>query len=110
MLIAGKVNYDIVHTSNNGPVAQRTRRLTTDQEIAGSNPAGIEFFVRFFFLLFCSLLLLVVVVVVVYICKLIIYFFKMRVNNFAGVSLLRSIPSKHNIATTLSGRQQDIVT
>ena len=24
-----------------GPVAQRIRRLTTDQEIAGSNPAGI---------------------------------------------------------------------
>ena len=25
-----------------GPVAQRIRRLTTDQEIAGSNPSGID--------------------------------------------------------------------
>ena len=30
-----------------GPVAQRIRRLTTDQEIAGSNPAGIE--ISFYF-------------------------------------------------------------
>ena len=27
-----------------GPVAQRIRRLTTNQEIAGSSPAGIALF------------------------------------------------------------------
>ena len=27
-----------------GPMAQRITRLTTDQKIAGSNPAGIEIF------------------------------------------------------------------
>ena len=31
-----------------GPVAQRIRRLTTDQEIAGSNPAGIVFLCQTF--------------------------------------------------------------
>ena len=30
-------------------MAQRIRRLTTDQEIAGSNPAGIVFFLLIFF-------------------------------------------------------------
>ena len=32
-----------------GPVPQRIRRLTPDQEIAGSNPAGIVFCVKLFF-------------------------------------------------------------
>ena len=30
-----------------GPVAQRITRLTTDQKIAGSNPAWIEIFLSF---------------------------------------------------------------
>ena len=33
--------------SGRGLVAQRITRLTTDQKIAGSNPAEIEFFFNF---------------------------------------------------------------
>ena len=35
----------------NGRVAQRIRRLTTNQEIPGSNPGVVEFFARHQFLL-----------------------------------------------------------
>ncbi len=38
--------------SSSGLVAQRITRLTTDQKIAGSNPAEIEFFVSQFCMLF----------------------------------------------------------
>ena len=41
-----------------GPVAQRIRRLTTDQKIPGSNPGRVDFFFAFFtsFMVGCSLL------------------------------------------------------
>ena len=34
----------------NGPVAQRIRRLTTDQKIPGSNPGRVGLVLNFFFL------------------------------------------------------------
>ena len=39
-------------------MAQRIRRLTTDQEIAGSNPAGIVFFLLILFLFFSPTVLI----------------------------------------------------
>jgi hypothetical protein len=60
----------MLQASMNGPVAQRITRLTTDQKIAGSNPAWINKYFIFLGLLFkdniiCSS------VVVVYVCSVI---------------------------------------
>ena len=58
-----------------GPVAQRITRLTTNQEIAGSNPAWIENYFSFIYYYYLLLLFIIIIIINIIIIIIIIIFF-----------------------------------